>query len=208
MCWLRHLELLRRLCVSARSPYEASIRVSSAAATHLRAGRCPRSTCRPSSAEQGGRPPEDGQRSPMRRAPNTPRVRVIRRLVRRRTDTITPKEPHHAAIHHRTRDPRRRRPHRRRARGDLEEEASNAAVASLGVPYNWINSYVAGDKIYCVHEAEDAEVILEHARRGRLPGQQGDRRRQRVRPADGRARHLTTGVHAVAGPVSPGGATR
>ena len=46
---------------------------------------------------------------------------------------------------------------------------SNAAVASLGVPYNWINSYVAGDKVYCVHEAEDAEVILEHARRGGFP---------------------------------------
>jgi hypothetical protein len=46
---------------------------------------------------------------------------------------------------------------------------SNAAVASLGVPYTWINSYVAGDKVYCVHEAEDAEVIREHARRGGFP---------------------------------------
>jgi hypothetical protein len=46
---------------------------------------------------------------------------------------------------------------------------SNAAVASLGVPYTWINSYVAGDKIYCVHEADDAEVVLEHARRGGFP---------------------------------------
>ena len=46
---------------------------------------------------------------------------------------------------------------------------SNAAVASLGVPYHWINSYVAGDKFYCVHEAPDAEVILEHARRGGFP---------------------------------------
>ena len=36
-------------------------------------------------------------------------------------------------------------------------KTSNAAVASLGVPYTWVNSYVAGDKIYCVHEAEDAE---------------------------------------------------
>src|SRR4051812_3334517 len=36
---------------------------------------------------------------------------------------------------------------------------SNAAVASLGVPYNWVTSYVAGDKIYCVHEADDAETI-------------------------------------------------
>ncbi|HSJ91206.1 MAG TPA: DUF4242 domain-containing protein [Ilumatobacter sp.] len=48
-------------------------------------------------------------------------------------------------------------------------KTSNAAVASLGVPYRWINSYVAGDKVYCVHEAEDAEVILEHARRGGFP---------------------------------------
>jgi Protein of unknown function (DUF4242) len=46
---------------------------------------------------------------------------------------------------------------------------SNAAVASLGVPYNWITSYAAGDKVYCVHEAEDAETILEHARRGGFP---------------------------------------
>ena len=45
----------------------------------------------------------------------------------------------------------------------------NAAVASLGVPYTWVNSYVAGDKIYCVHEAEDAETIVEHARRGGFP---------------------------------------
>jgi hypothetical protein len=46
---------------------------------------------------------------------------------------------------------------------------SNEAVASLGVPYTWVNSYVAGDKIYCVHEAEDAETIVEHARRGGFP---------------------------------------
>ena len=46
---------------------------------------------------------------------------------------------------------------------------SNAAVASLGVPYTWVTSYVAGDKIYCVHEAEDAETIREHARRGGFP---------------------------------------
>ena len=25
---------------------------------------------------------------------------------------------------------------------------SNAAVSSLGVPYTWVTSYVAGDKIY------------------------------------------------------------
>ncbi len=34
---------------------------------------------------------------------------------------------------------------------------SNDVVASLGVPYRWITSYVAGDKIYCVHEADDED---------------------------------------------------
>jgi hypothetical protein len=42
-------------------------------------------------------------------------------------------------------------------------------VAGLGVPYKWVTSYVAGDKIYCVHEAESAEVIRRHAREGGFP---------------------------------------
>jgi hypothetical protein len=48
-------------------------------------------------------------------------------------------------------------------------KTSNAVVESLGVPYNWVNSYVAGDKVYCVHETDDVETILEHARRGEFP---------------------------------------
>ena len=46
---------------------------------------------------------------------------------------------------------------------------SNDVVESLGVPYRWITSYVAGDKSYCVHEAESAEVIYKHARQGGFP---------------------------------------
>jgi len=47
--------------------------------------------------------------------------------------------------------------------------ASNAVVDGLGQPYTWVTSYVAGDKVYCVHEAESADVVLEHARRGGFP---------------------------------------
>jgi hypothetical protein len=46
---------------------------------------------------------------------------------------------------------------------------SNEVVTGLGVPYKWITSYVAGDKIYCVHEAPSAEVVLKHAREGGFP---------------------------------------
>ena len=46
---------------------------------------------------------------------------------------------------------------------------SNAVVAGLGEPYTWIRSYVAGDKIYCIHEAPSEDAIREHARRGGFP---------------------------------------
>lgn len=46
---------------------------------------------------------------------------------------------------------------------------SNKAVASLGAPYRWITSYVAGDKFYCVHEAQSADVVYRHAREGGFP---------------------------------------
>jgi Protein of unknown function (DUF4242) len=46
---------------------------------------------------------------------------------------------------------------------------SNIAIASLGVPYRWVISYIAGDKIYCVHEADDDDVIREQSRRGGFP---------------------------------------
>lgn len=46
---------------------------------------------------------------------------------------------------------------------------SCAVVAGLGEPYTWITSYVAGDKIYCLHEAQSAEAIRKHAREGGFP---------------------------------------
>lgn len=46
---------------------------------------------------------------------------------------------------------------------------SNAVVADLGVPYRWITTYVAGDKLYCVHETADVETVMEHAQSGGFP---------------------------------------
>lgn len=46
---------------------------------------------------------------------------------------------------------------------------SNDVVAGLERPYTWRHSYVAGDKIYCIHEAESADDVLEHARCGGFP---------------------------------------
>jgi hypothetical protein len=46
---------------------------------------------------------------------------------------------------------------------------SNEVVEDLKRPYTWRHSYVAGDKIYCIHDAENPEVVLEHARGGGFP---------------------------------------
>ena len=48
-------------------------------------------------------------------------------------------------------------------------QTSNKALEEMGVSYNWAHSYVAGDKIYCIHVAEDEDTVREHARRGGFP---------------------------------------
>lgn len=47
--------------------------------------------------------------------------------------------------------------------------ASNAALAALGPDIQWQESYVTGDKTFCVYLARDAEIIREHARRSGFP---------------------------------------
>ena len=46
---------------------------------------------------------------------------------------------------------------------------SNKVVEGLGVAYTWHRSYAAGDKVYCLHETDDAETVREHARQGGFP---------------------------------------
>jgi hypothetical protein len=67
---------------------------------------------------------------------------------------------------------------------------SNEVVAGLGVPYKWITSYVAGDKVYCVHEAESADVIRRHSREAGFPA------------------NKVTEVAAIIGPATANGGAR
>ncbi|WP_295080130.1 DUF4242 domain-containing protein [Tabrizicola sp.] len=46
---------------------------------------------------------------------------------------------------------------------------SNAVVAGLGEPYVWEHSYVAGDKLFCVHDAASPDLIRRHAAEGGFP---------------------------------------
>ncbi len=48
-------------------------------------------------------------------------------------------------------------------------QKSNSVLAELGGRVQWVQSYVTGEKMYCVYLAEDAELVREHARRGGFP---------------------------------------
>jgi len=48
-------------------------------------------------------------------------------------------------------------------------KTSCEVIHKLGKPYHWIQSFIAEDKIYCIHIAESEEVIREHARLGNFP---------------------------------------
>ena len=42
-------------------------------------------------------------------------------------------------------------------------------LSNIGPDIQWVHSYVAGDKIYCVYKAANADLIYDHARLGGFP---------------------------------------
>jgi hypothetical protein len=42
-------------------------------------------------------------------------------------------------------------------------------LRDLGTDIQWVQSYVTGDKIFCVYNAASEEIVREHARRGGFP---------------------------------------
>jgi hypothetical protein len=48
-------------------------------------------------------------------------------------------------------------------------QTSCGVISNLGPEIQWIQSYVTGDKIYCVYIAPNEELVHEHARQGGFP---------------------------------------
>ncbi len=60
--------------------------------------------------------------------------------------------------------------------GDLNAEQLKAVsqkscgvLRGMGPQVQWVQSYVTGDKVYCVYIAPDEESVREHARQGEFP---------------------------------------
>ena len=48
-------------------------------------------------------------------------------------------------------------------------QKSCSVLDQLGPKIQWVQSFVTGDKIYCVYIAPDEELVREHARQGGFP---------------------------------------
>lgn len=48
-------------------------------------------------------------------------------------------------------------------------QKSKDVLCTLGTEIQWIHSYVAGDKIYCIYLAPSEELIREHAKLAGFP---------------------------------------
>jgi len=46
---------------------------------------------------------------------------------------------------------------------------SIAVLKGMGTEIQWLQSYVTGDKVYCIYLAPNEATIREHARRGGFP---------------------------------------
>ena len=64
-------------------------------------------------------------------------------------------------------------------------QKSNSVLKDLGPQIQWLHSYVTGDKIYCVYNAPDAEMIREHAKRGGFPADSVSEVKNVINPATG-----------------------
>ncbi|WP_162425966.1 DUF4242 domain-containing protein [Pontibacter pudoricolor] len=48
-------------------------------------------------------------------------------------------------------------------------QTSNGVLQDMGPQIQWVQSYVTGDKIYCIYNAPNEEMVREHARKGGFP---------------------------------------
>ena len=48
-------------------------------------------------------------------------------------------------------------------------QTSCGVLNKMGPQIQWVHSYVAGDKIYCIYNAANEELVREHASKGGFP---------------------------------------
>ena len=78
--------------------------------------------------------------------------------------------------------------------GDLKPEELQAisqkscsVLQEMGPQIQWVESYVTGDKVYCVYIAPDEAAVREHAQRGGFPANRVSEIRRMIDPTTAEA---------------------
>lgn len=61
-------------------------------------------------------------------------------------------------------------------------EKSCGVLREMGPQIQWVESYVTGDKVYCVYIAPDEAAVREHARQGGFPANSVSEIRRMIDP--------------------------
>jgi hypothetical protein len=66
-------------------------------------------------------------------------------------------------------------------------QTSCDVLRAMGPDIQWVESYVTGDKIYCVYVAANEDMIREHARQGGFPANRISRIERMIDPTTAEA---------------------
>ncbi|HHJ39281.1 MAG: hypothetical protein AXA67_12145 [Methylothermaceae bacteria B42] len=67
-------------------------------------------------------------------------------------------------------------------------QKSCGVLREMGPAIQWVESYVTGDKIYCVYIAPNAEAIKEHAAKGGFPANRISEVKTKIDPTTAEAK--------------------
>jgi len=61
-------------------------------------------------------------------------------------------------------------------------EKSCGVIRDLGPSIQWVESYVTEDKIYCIYNAPNKEIVQEHAKKGGFPANRVEEIKNMINP--------------------------
>ena len=62
-------------------------------------------------------------------------------------------------------------------------QTSCGVLTNLGPEIEWLHSYVTGDKMYCIYNAPNEEMVREHAAQGGFPANKVSEVQEMIGPA-------------------------
>jgi hypothetical protein len=65
-------------------------------------------------------------------------------------------------------------------------QKSNGILKEMGPDIQWVDSFVTGDKVYCIYRAKNEDLIREHAKRGGFPADRISEVSTMISPATGK----------------------